>query len=196
MGLDIGPVTSMEILAEFPGSGIDSLTKFSQWWKEINGNTKVEGKIVQVSKTREKFKRFQLPKNFPSKEVFDAYMNPIVDTSTEKFSWAVPNFVALRDYTYDKFGWTKGKTDQILKPVIRKMTSTGENAKFQSRIDNFFQSERTVLPKKGSKLESSKRVKEAIEKVLNKEGTSQGEASTSKPNKRLNNKVEKKNNCK
>ena len=194
--LDIGPVTSMEILAEFPGSGIDSLTKFSQWWKEINGNTKVEGKIVQVSKTREKFKRFQLPKNFPSKEVFDAYMNPIVDTSTEKFSWAVPNFVALRDYTYDKFGWTKGKTDQILKPVIRKMTSTGENAKFQSRIDNFFQSERTVLPKKGSKLESSKRVKEAIEKVLNKEGTSQGEASTSKPNKRLNNKVEKKNNCK
>merc|ERR1712150_22196 len=75
-------------------------------------------------------------------------------------------------------------------------TSTGENAKFQSRIDNFFQSERTVLPKKGSKLESSKRVKEAIEKVLNKEGTSQGEASTSKPNKRLNNKVEKKNNCK
>lgn len=49
------------------------------------------------------------------------------------------------------------------------MTATGQNAEFQSRIDNYFQSERMTLPKKGSKLESSKRVKEAIERVINKE---------------------------
>ena len=49
------------------------------------------------------------------------------------------------------------------------MTATGQNAEFQSRIDNYFQSERITLPKKGSKLESSKRVKEAIERVINKE---------------------------
>ena len=167
--LDIGPVTSMEVLAEFPGEGIEPLMKFAQWSKEVNGTTKIEdGKHVQSTKTRERFKRFQLPPNFPRQDVFDAYMNPIIDTSTEKFSWAIPNFVAVRDYTSEKFGWSQGKTDQILKPVIRKMTAIGEKAKFQSRIDNYFQSERLELPKKGSKLESSKRVKEAIDRVLNK----------------------------
>ena len=96
-------------------------------------------------------------------------MSPTVDTSTEKFTWAVPNFVAVRDYTSDKFGWTKAKTDQVVKPIIRKMTAMGQSIEFQSRIDNYFQSERTVLPKKGRKLESSKRVKEAIQRVLHKE---------------------------
>jgi len=196
----MGPVTSMEILAEFSGDGIDPLKKFSQWWKEINGSLKVEGKIVQVTKTREKFKRFDVPQNFPNKEVYNAYMNPIVDTSTEKFSWAVPNFVAVRDYTSEKFGWSKVKTDQVLKPVIRKMTSNGKSAEFQNRIDNYFQSERTVLPKKGSKLESSKRVKEAIERVLNKEGPSQDAALPKElttrvrknPTKKKSNKLETK----
>ena len=166
---DIGPVTSMEVLAEFPGEGIDPLLNFAKWWREINGTCKIEGKFIKVSKTREKLKRFQLPSEFPNPDVFDAYMKPNVDTSKEKFSWAVPNFIAARDYASDKFGWTKYKTDQILKPVIRKMTATGQNAEFQSRIDNYFQSERMTLPKKGSKLESSKRVKEAIERVINKE---------------------------
>ena len=27
-----------------------------------------------------------------------AYLNPSVDNSTEKFTWAVPNLVAVRDY--------------------------------------------------------------------------------------------------
>jgi len=170
--LDIGPVTSMEILAEFPGEGIDPLIQFAQWSKEVNGKLKLaDGNHIKTTKTRERFKRFQLPPNFPSMEVFDAYINPIVDTSTEKFSWAIPNFVAVRDYTSDKFGWSKGKTDQVLMPVIQKMTSIGKNAEFQSRIDNYFQSERMELPKKGSKLESSKRVKDAIDKVLNKKSS-------------------------
>ena len=168
--LDIGPVTSMEVLAEFPGEGIEPLIQFAQWSKEVNGISKVEdGKHIKSTKTRERFKRFQLPPNFPRQEVYDAYINPTIDTSTEKFSWAIPNFVAVRDYTSEKFGWSKGKTDQILKPVIRKMTSIGKNAEFQSRIDNYFQSERMSLPKKGSKLESSKRVKQAIDKVLKKD---------------------------
>ena len=39
---DIGPVTSMEVLAEFPGNGIDPLLQFSQWWKEIKGLSKTQ----------------------------------------------------------------------------------------------------------------------------------------------------------
>ena len=42
--------------------------------------------------------RFLIFPDFPSEPVFMAYLNPVVDNSTEKFSWAVPNFVAVRDF--------------------------------------------------------------------------------------------------
>lgn len=87
-----------------------------------------------------------------------------MDNSTEKFSWSVPNFVAIRDFAQDKLGWTKGKIDEVLKPLIKQMNQKVS----QGRIDNFFQSERLALPDKGH-LQSSKRVQSAISKVLGKE---------------------------
>ena len=57
----------------------------------------------------------------------DAYINPTIDTSTEKFSWAIPNFVAVRDYTSEKFGWSKGKTDQILMSLLSVDSVVNEN---------------------------------------------------------------------
>ena len=73
---------------------------------------------------------------------------------------AVPNFVAVRDFATEKFGWTKVKIDEMVKPVIKKMSGP-----YQGRIDNFFLSERHKLPKKGS-LQYSKRIKSALEKVV------------------------------
>ncbi len=51
-----------------------------------------------------------------------AYLNPAVDNSTEKFTWAVPNLVAVRDFAADKFGWQWQKIDEMLKPVIKKLS--------------------------------------------------------------------------
>lgn len=31
----VGPVTALEILAEFPGSGLDPLKKFKAWWEKF-----------------------------------------------------------------------------------------------------------------------------------------------------------------
>ena len=98
---------------------------------------------------------------FFSERVKAAYISPEVDNSTEKFSWAIPNFVAIRDFATDKFGWTGGKIDEIIKPVIKKMSIKSS----QERIDNFFLTSRITLPEKGS-YQSSKRVKEAIGRVL------------------------------
>ena len=98
---------------------------------------------------------------FSSERVKAAYISPDVDNSTEKFSWAIPNFVAIRDFATEKFGWTGGKIDEIIKPVIKKMSVKSS----QERIDNFFLTSRITLPEKGS-YQSSKRVKEAIGRVL------------------------------
>ena len=57
----------------------------------------------------------------------------------------------------------KGKIDEIIKPVIKKLSVKNS----QDRIDNFFSTTRISLPEKGH-YQSSKRVKEAIGKVLGK----------------------------
>ena len=57
----------------------------------------------------------------------------------------------------------QGKIDEMIKPVIKKI-SVGTT---QERIDNFFTTTRISLPEKGQ-YQSSKRVKEAIGKVLGK----------------------------
>ena len=35
---------------------------------------------------------------------------------------AIPNFVAVRDFATEKFGWSKIKIDEMVKPVIKKMS--------------------------------------------------------------------------
>ena len=39
-----------------------------------------------------------LPSGFPSQEVFDAYLHPVVDESTETFEWGKPDLHSLRLY--------------------------------------------------------------------------------------------------
>ena len=158
----VGPVTALEIIAEFAIEGrldLEPLNEFKVWWDTHHKNLT----LPPGSKLREKLRKLQLPETFPSDRIRLAYINPDVDNSTEKFTWAIPNFVDIRDYAADKFGWTRGKIDEIIKPVIKKMSIRTS----QERIDNFFQTSRISLPEKGH-LQSSKRVKEAIGRVLGK----------------------------
>ncbi len=99
--------------------------------------------------------------DFPNSRIADAYLSPEVDNSLELFSWAVPNLVEISDFAQEKFGWSRHKVDEIIKPVIRKLNSGAS----QARIDNYFQLESVRLPEKG-RLQKSKRVHSAIDKVL------------------------------
>ena len=155
----VGPVTALEILAEFPGQGMEPLRIFKSWWSEASTNLR----MPPGTKLKEKLRKLTLPESFPSERISQAYLNPEVDNSTEKFSWAIPNFVAVRDFASEKFGWSKGKIDEVIKPVIKKLSVKIS----QDRIDNHFMASRISLPEKG-KLQSSKRVKEAIDRVLGK----------------------------
>ena len=171
---DVGPVTAMEILAEFPGTGIDPLTEFKGWWKD---QETLSGKVTVGSKTREKFRKLQLPESFPNQKIIDAYLYPTVDNSTEGFSWAVPNFVEIRDFAQERFGWTRQKVDELIKPVIKRF----DTKVTQSKIDKFFSSDRLALPSQGKGLiQNSKRVQEAVERVLGKRKKSDVKTSKGK----------------
>eukprot|EP00092_Neocalanus_flemingeri_P018656 GFUD01020202.1.p1 GENE.GFUD01020202.1~~GFUD01020202.1.p1 ORF type:complete len:1186 (-),score=434.58 GFUD01020202.1:127-3684(-) len=158
----VGPVTALEVLAEFPGEGIRPLQDFKLWSGRVKGEMGKEFGLPVGNKTREKLRKLKLSNSFPSDAVVAAYMNPSVDTSGEKFSWAVPNLVGVRDFAMDRFGWDKSQVDKLLKPVIRALEERGSSR--QVRIENYFNSSRVKLPDKGM-LAASKRVEEAIRKV-------------------------------
>lgn len=162
-GLDtVGAVTGLEVLAEFPGEGIKPLHDFSQWSRRVKGEMGKEFGMPVGNKTREKLRKISLPESFPSEAVASAYLNPSVDQSQERFSWAVPNLVGVRDFAMDRFGWDKSQVDKLLKPVIRALEEKG--AVRQARLEKYFSSTRVKLPDKGL-VASSKRVEEALRKV-------------------------------
>jgi len=158
----VGPVTALEVLAEFPGEGISPLQDFKQWSGRVKGEMGKEFGMPVGNKTREKLRKLNLPASFPSDAVVSAYLSPSVDNSDEKFSWAVPNLVGVRDFAMDRFGWDKIQVDRLLKPVIRALEEKGGSR--QARLENYFTSSRVNLPEKGL-LAASKRVEEAIRKV-------------------------------
>ena len=82
-GIDnVGPVTAMEILAEFSGDGMVPLEGLKTWWTENLKETKMPG-----NQARAKLKKLHFPDSFPNGRVFQAYTEPSIDPSEERFSW-------------------------------------------------------------------------------------------------------------
>lgn len=91
-------------------------------------------------------------------QVVQAYLEPNIERSEDKFTWGELDITILRDYTKAKFGWSQNKLDEIIKPVIKRM----QDGKKQRSVQDFFK--RKV---EFSSLEEqmSKRVKAAIQKM-------------------------------
>ena len=151
----IGPVTAMEILAAFPAEEDDllrGLINFSKWIKS--------GKALGSGRTslRNKLKNLQIEKGFPSQAVLQAYLNPTVDESKEKFTWSKPDLSLLADYVRKKFGWTKLKFEEIINPVMNKLVES----KSQKSIKAYCKVQ--IVPKSIEK-DLSKRVQSAVRKL-------------------------------
>ncbi|KAL0127554.1 hypothetical protein PUN28_003078 [Cardiocondyla obscurior] len=153
----VGPVTALEILATFPANGdnvLQGLYSFSSWIKK--GMIAVPGK----TSLRNKLRNMKLDRDFPNQAVVQAYLFPTVDESKDTFTWGKPNVVLLCDYTRNKFGWTKGKFDDTIIPVLRKM----EENRSQKLLDMYFEgkaSTRSIEPN------LSKRVQKALRRLNN-----------------------------
>ncbi|KAJ3224783.1 DNA repair protein rad2 [Clydaea vesicula] len=124
----VGAISAMEILDLFPGE---------DYWKEVKAGT--DKKLC---------KRIVVPNHFPESIVMEAYMNPIVDTSLQKFQWyrmtnvfsteifrGEPNLEGLRDFFEEKLGWENAKLDKILLPILRKRGSLNKTR--QTTLENF-----------------------------------------------------------
>ncbi|KAG0644644.1 hypothetical protein HOY80DRAFT_1006840 [Tuber brumale] len=135
----VGPVTAMELLAEFASD--NGLTEFKEWWTAVQTGLRKpaddEGSAFR-KKFRKNATKVFLPTNFPDPRVDEAYMHPEVDHDPSQFEWGMPDLDGLRRFLMATVGWSQERTDEVLVPVIKDMnTKQVEGA--QSTITQFFE---------------------------------------------------------
>ncbi|KAF8253994.1 PIN domain-like protein [Wilcoxina mikolae CBS 423.85] len=134
---NIGPVTAIELLAEFANNG---LTGFKDWWTRVQQG--IDAPDESSTRFKKRFKRLNvakifLPPSFPDPRVEDAYIHPEVDSDPSAFEWGVPDLEGLRTFLMNTLGWSKEKTDEILLPVVKDMNRKVAEGS-QVNITNFF----------------------------------------------------------
>ncbi|XP_053912924.1 DNA excision repair protein ERCC-5 [Cuculus canorus] len=130
---NVGFVTAMEILNEFPGHGLEPLLKFAEWWNEAQKNKKLRPN-PHDTKVKKKLRDLQLSSGFPNPAVAEAYLKPVVDETRGLFTWGKPDVEQIREFCQNHFGWTRTKIDEILLPVMKQLNLQ----QTQLRIDSFF----------------------------------------------------------
>lgn len=156
--MNVGPVTALEILSEFPGENMEPLTKFRNWKDKYNA---AKGRLPG-SKRREKLLKFRLPEEFPSRAVYDGYLRPMADNSTEEFTWGVPDLHELREYARRHFGWDSKRIDDKLLPVMKRLNER----RTQTTIDSYFFK---TAANQNPELFRSKRVNSALTKMATRD---------------------------
>nr|XP_056718017.1 DNA excision repair protein ERCC-5 [Euleptes europaea] len=130
---NVGYVTAMEILNEFPGRGMEPLFQLAEWWAEAQKSKKTCPN-PHDTKVKKKVRQLQLTPGFPNPAVSEAYLHPVVDESKGSFVWGRPDLEQIREYCQSHFGWNKLKTDEVLLPVLKQLNAQ----QTQLRIDSFF----------------------------------------------------------
>ncbi|PLW44401.1 hypothetical protein PCASD_04486 [Puccinia coronata f. sp. avenae] len=167
----VGPVTAMEILAEFDASfsfttpsntspqqpDLAGLVNFKKWWEkvQVGKDTERESGSAFKKKFRKKKDKIWIDHMWPNPEVADAYLNPIVDHSTEKFVWGLPDLEGIREFLYDHLDWTSVKTDEVIVPLIKRQTQRmNGTVQTQGVLDGYF--EYSIETNKASRLATSR----------------------------------------
>ncbi|XP_042312632.1 LOW QUALITY PROTEIN: DNA excision repair protein ERCC-5-like [Sceloporus undulatus] len=156
---NVGYVTAMEILNEFPGRGLEPLLKLTDWWAEAQTCKKTQPNPYDT-KVKKKLRQLQLTPGFPNPAVAEAYLHPVVDESKGSFVWGRPDLEQIREFCQSHFGWTKLKTDEVLLPVLKQLNAQ----QTQLRIDSFFR-----LAQQEKQAIKSQRVRRAVTCMKRKE---------------------------
>ncbi|KAL6112926.1 ercc5 [Pungitius sinensis] len=164
----VGYVTGMEILNEFPGSGLEPLTQFSEWWAEVQEKKRLVAD-PRDTKVKKKLRDLKLYPGFPNPAVAQAYLQPAVDQSDNFFSWGRPQPDMIKEFCLNRFGWSSRRTEETLMPVIKQLSSQ----QTQLRIDSFFRMEQRE--KQAIRSERLRRAVTCLKRKERKDGEEDGE---------------------
>ncbi|QRW17668.1 Flap endonuclease-1 protein [Rhizoctonia solani] len=128
----VGPVVAMEIMKEFPGE--NGLREFCKWWRKVQVGKDVEADLGTTFRKRfkKKFTTLHLNEEWPNPKVREAYLEPTVDESEERFQWGLPDLDVILAYE---------KVDETIIPIIRRMTqrSSSTTANRQGTLTSFIE---------------------------------------------------------
>lgn len=165
----VGPVTAMEILAEFDTP--EGLTQFRDWWESVQLKSSTEP-AESMSDFKKRFKRnatkIFLPANFPQPEVTEAYLHPEVDADPTPFEWGAPDLDAIRTYMDAMAGWDFAATEKVLVPVLQNLNGRIQEEKQKTLGDFFLFTKKDgsgPAPAPGAEVGKSKRLTKALEKM-------------------------------
>ncbi|GAX25697.1 DNA excision repair protein ERCC-5 [Fistulifera solaris] len=150
----VGIVNAMEVLDAFDMSRgpKQGLMDFHNWLTMFNPIEDAPSEAIRRDeaslsrleefsrKHRSAKTRWETPGNFPSDRVIAAYMSPVVDNSSEKFSWGTPDVENLVHFCSQYIGWSREETIKVLEPVTKKASSRYH----QTRIDSFMRYEDSI----------------------------------------------------
>lgn len=173
----IGTVTALEILATFSmatkhskeacsdqstttGTVLSTLYRFRDWFNMHTDLAQPTGSSTRLN-LRKKLKNIELNDGFPNPAVIEAYLFPTIDDSKASFNWGYPDVESIHGFTKKVFGWTTMKTDEMLKPVLKRIN----DKQTQSSIRNYFMIKSVLKP---PSLKLSKRVQKAIDTMAGK----------------------------
>ncbi|KAG6374398.1 hypothetical protein JVT61DRAFT_4435 [Boletus reticuloceps] len=130
----VGPVVAMELMKEFPEKTASINSRIGGQKFKADGT---ERKTITPSSERDfvgphtdvfvrrqkkKLRDLYLPAEWPNPLVRDAYYHPTVDSSEEPFKWGMPDLDALRHFLREELRWNATKVDDLLLPIIQKMS--------------------------------------------------------------------------
>jgi 5'-3' exonuclease len=142
----VGIVNGMEVLQAFTihnsEDGIrDGLQRFREWLDGFGDSSLDDSenfsshKVALFHKKHRSARiRWAAPADFPSRGIINAYLNPVVDKSKTKFSWAIPNLHGLQNFCADTLGWERAETDRVVNPVLKVLASGSK----QMRLESYF----------------------------------------------------------
>jgi len=108
---NVGIVKAVEILNEFEGNGLEKLINFKwfqllntqffkfcfylnfffrKWHSTFNPNSK------NLTKLQKALCKLKLDDNFPSEIVYNAYLNPEIETNIQELKWSLPELDSIR----------------------------------------------------------------------------------------------------
>lgn len=140
----VGMVNAMEILQTFTmvEGTKTGLLKFKEWLDGVSddlGDGSDEGtRLQRFHETHRAARtRWATPEGFPAENVIQAYLNPVVDKSEERFTWARPDVEKLIHFCQQYVGWGPNETKKYLDPVMAKL----ESGLRQTRLDSYMKYE-------------------------------------------------------
>ena len=68
-----------------------------------------------------KIEKIYFPEIFPNPNIYSAFEYPSVDKSEEKFGFGSISEEKLKQFLYEKIGWSSERIDNTLKPLLKRL---------------------------------------------------------------------------